>query len=126
MSSTTPRRLDHKLRKAVLERDGHRCQRCERRTDALAIHHIHRHAEGGPDSLQNLLTLCSPCHREWHMAHETTSLSFAQWMKLPPLPDLLILAEMPWPDDLSIFKSGEELKRGLIDYLRMTRLAAQA
>lgn len=47
------------------ERDGHTCQKCGRgkRTASLQAHHIHPSWAGGEDSLENLVTLCSHCHR---------------------------------------------------------------
>jgi 5-methylcytosine-specific restriction endonuclease McrA len=49
------------IREAVLVRDNLTCYRCER-TDNLTVHHLVPRAEGGGDSLRNLITLCSKCH----------------------------------------------------------------
>ena len=47
-----------KLRAAVRRRDGGQCRVCA--TDLnLSVHHIER---GGPDTLTNLILLCSRCH----------------------------------------------------------------
>ncbi len=54
---TTARKLSPQLRKAVLDRDNHRCVRCGA-TKNLVLDHI-----DGPDNApDNLQTLCSPCH----------------------------------------------------------------
>ena len=45
----------------MLERDGHRCVRCDSTKD-LRVHHRVRVADGGPNALWNLVTLCDPCH----------------------------------------------------------------
>ncbi len=53
------------LKMRILERDGWRCQHCNRR-DQLQIHHIVRRSQTGPDTEGNLITLCADCHRELH------------------------------------------------------------
>jgi len=56
------------IRAAVLARDGHRCQSpgCGA-TRFLEIHHVVPRAEGGTNRPDNLIALCSRCHR---FAHE--------------------------------------------------------
>ncbi len=51
----------------MLERDGHRCVRCDSTKD-LRVHHRVRVADGGPNALWNLVTLCDPCHLAEHRA----------------------------------------------------------
>jgi len=53
------------VRKAVLERDGWRCQDCGAMKD-LQVHHIKRRSQLGGDVAQNLITLCASCHRKRH------------------------------------------------------------
>jgi len=57
--------LDESLRLAVLSRDDWLCQRCGS-AGPLHIHHIHLRSQGGPDLVDNLLTLCWQCHDEVH------------------------------------------------------------
>ena len=54
-------------RRAVLQRDGHRCQAngC-RSTHFLEVHHIRPRSRGGGNGKENLITLCSNCHRHLH------------------------------------------------------------
>ena len=54
-------------RRAVLVRDGHRCRMpgCAG-TRFLEVHHLISRAQGGDNSLGNLVTLCSRCHRALH------------------------------------------------------------
>jgi len=54
-----------KLRKRALERDGYRCQRCDA-PYPLEVHH----KNGDPDDnrLENLETVCVPCHKQEHRA----------------------------------------------------------
>ncbi len=54
-------------RRAVLIRDGHRCRAkgCTS-TSFLEVHHWRARSRGGDNSLGNLITLCSSCHRYLH------------------------------------------------------------
>lgn len=62
-----PTRLDENLRIACLMRDGYQCQHCGTRTGRrLEEHHIVHREHGGKDTLTNLITLCSACHRKVH------------------------------------------------------------
>ena len=49
------------LRTAVMERDGHRCVKCDA-AGPLAIDHIFPWSRGGEDTLDNLQVLCKPCN----------------------------------------------------------------
>ncbi len=53
------------VRDRVLARDGGRCLVCGRPVD-LHAHHVVPRAEGGPDTEENLVTLCRPCHGRLH------------------------------------------------------------
>jgi hypothetical protein len=55
------------LRQKVLARDGHRCRApgCGS-TRFLEIHHRQPGAQGGTNKIDNLITLCSRCHRFEH------------------------------------------------------------
>ncbi len=57
------------LHRAVLERDGWRCQICGVRR-GLEVHHIQFRSRAGCDEEQNLMTLCSNCHGQVHGRHE--------------------------------------------------------
>ncbi len=55
------------IRKAVRKRDGWACQRCGKSKGGafyslVDIHHIKPRALGGTNELENLITLCKPCH----------------------------------------------------------------
>ncbi len=54
-------------RRKVLARDRHRCQApgCEH-TKFLEVHHIQPRTDGGGNDPENLITLCSACHRLVH------------------------------------------------------------
>lgn len=67
------------LRQACLDRDYNQCVICAR-TTRLTAHHIHARRDGGPDTLTNLVTLCSGkqgCHDkiERHDPHTTALLT---------------------------------------------------
>ena len=55
------------MRRLVLTRDRHRCTTagCEH-TRFLEVHHVKPRALGGNNHPENLITLCSACHRLWH------------------------------------------------------------
>ncbi len=60
------------IRRKVLARDGHRCAMpgCSH-TRFLEVHHRRPRTEGGTNKPENLITLCSACHR---LVHEKPSL----------------------------------------------------
>lgn len=68
------RKIKDSVRRKVLQRDGHRCQDCEWHHDLwnpsdprhLEVHHLKGHAKGGPNTEENLLTLCNICHDDRH------------------------------------------------------------
>ena len=53
------------LRYQMLERDGRRCQDCGSSKD-LQVHYLNKRSKLGDDTLNNLITLCSCCHRLRH------------------------------------------------------------
>lgn len=54
------------IRQAVLERDKNTCQSCGMvATSRLHIHHILKRCKGGTDHLDNLITVCSHCHKNY-------------------------------------------------------------
>jgi len=55
------------MRRMVLARDRHKCTTagCEH-TRFLEVHHVKPRALGGTNRPENLITLCSACHRLWH------------------------------------------------------------
>ena len=52
-------------RREVYRRDGYRCALCDS-SQGLQVHHAIARGEGGTDSPQNLITLCSYCHSHAH------------------------------------------------------------
>lgn len=50
------------VRRAVFERDGHRCVFCGA-TENLSLDHIVRYADDGPDTEENLRVLCMKCNQ---------------------------------------------------------------
>jgi 5-methylcytosine-specific restriction endonuclease McrA len=53
------------LRQQILRRDGWRCQACGTMSN-LEVHHQEFRSHSGPDSEENLITLCSTCHASVH------------------------------------------------------------
>ena len=68
------RRIPDPVKRAVLQRDGYKCVECGwtnklwDRSDPrhLELHHTKRHIEGGENTEDNLISLCTVCHDEIH------------------------------------------------------------
>lgn len=69
-------------RKEALQRDGRRCRRCFT-TEGLEVHHVKPLCDGGTHDLDNLLTLCIMCHREWDLVDGMVG--FNDFLDLPPV-----------------------------------------
>jgi hypothetical protein len=59
------------LRRQIYERDNYSCQNCGRQggkygNSELHAHHITPLSQGGENSPENLITLCSNCHSDLH------------------------------------------------------------
>jgi 5-methylcytosine-specific restriction protein A len=55
-----------KVRLVALSRDSYLCQECQRNgalSKATEVDHILNKARGGDDSLDNLESICKPCHK---------------------------------------------------------------
>ncbi len=71
---THDRKIDDNVRRSVLVRDNHTCQKCGwshakwNPSDPrhLELHHIKHHVAGGTNAEDNLETLCNICHDEIH------------------------------------------------------------
>lgn len=53
------------IRRTVLERDGQQCVKCKTK-QSLHLHHYKPVAEGGENTVGNLITLCANCHMAVH------------------------------------------------------------
>ena len=62
-----------KHRDEILERYNHRCANCGS-TDDLEIHHIVPVSLGGRDVIENLVPLCSSCHKAAHTGRNVTEI----------------------------------------------------
>jgi len=68
------RKISDYVRGRVLRRDNYKCVKCKwdksmwDKSDPrhLELHHIKAHAEGGENTEENLVTLCTVCHDEIH------------------------------------------------------------
>jgi len=59
-------RLHENLRLATLIRDNFTCQCCKAKHISLEAHHIHYRKDGGKETINNLITVCSTCHSGIH------------------------------------------------------------
>jgi len=68
-----PVRLDEdayeQLRQQILRRDAWRCQSCGAMTN-LEVHHQQFRSQSGDDSGDNLITLCTTCHKCAHSSSD--------------------------------------------------------
>lgn len=53
-------------REAILHRDNYTCQCCGKKNCRLEVHHIKFKSNGGTDDEENLITLCTDCHKGVH------------------------------------------------------------
>jgi len=68
------RKIPFEIQRAVYERDANRCRNCGWDRDQwrhddpriLELHHLEGHVEGGPNTEDNLVVLCSKCHDGVH------------------------------------------------------------
>ncbi len=68
------RKIPDPIKRKVLRRDGHKCTRCGwshkewNRSDPrhLELHHVKQHAEGGANTEDNLIAVCTVCHDDIH------------------------------------------------------------
>lgn len=71
------------VKQYLLTRDDYRCQLCKKKKNIeLHIHHILFKSNGGTDTINNLITLCKPCHEELHKKKEAQKHS----LQLKPKP----------------------------------------
>jgi hypothetical protein len=54
------------LSSKTLELDDYTCQRCFQDNGPLQAHHVEPRAQGGEDHINNLITVCRPCHGVQH------------------------------------------------------------
>lgn len=115
--------IDRQLREQVLQRDNYRCRECGIRVirgKGLRpnIHHIQPKSEDGPDALENLITLCEPCHttkfRHMFMLSDLPSDSypgFIKWSLREIAINLLFQAEYLNPRDFSATQVAANLQK---------------
>ncbi|WP_117363768.1 HNH endonuclease [Natrarchaeobaculum sulfurireducens] len=96
------------LRRQTLRRDGYACQRCGADDRTLQAHHVIPRAAGGPDDLENLVTLCRPCHGVIHQRNRSFDdvRDEAPLFPTPDAPDPV--ARMREPNDQCCSRCGVE------------------
>lgn len=87
-----------RLKTAAKKRDSYLCQKCGRK-DGLQGHHLSSWWEMGlateeackeaSNTIDNIITLCSVCHTEWHSYEKGSKQPFKEWLKEPTLLNLL-------------------------------------
>jgi hypothetical protein len=82
------RKIPDAVRSQAMLRDQYTCRRCGwthalwNRSDPrhLELHHIRPHQEGGENTAENLITLCTVCHDEWHAVSHEQHVDFSGWL----------------------------------------------
>lgn len=87
------------IREKTLRRDNYRCQRCFENRGPLQAHHIVPKSDGGPDTLDNLVTLCRPCHGVQHPQNDTFDDS---------RPDATLFPDTDAPGDVARMRNPED------------------
>jgi 5-methylcytosine-specific restriction endonuclease McrA len=54
------------LARSIRKRDGYQCRMWGSRNMELHVHYLISRSQGGPDSPENLVTLCKDCHNRIH------------------------------------------------------------
>lgn len=63
----TSRSYQHiKVQRLGKERDCFMCFICSKVTGTAEGHHMLFHSEDGPEIIENIVTLCKPCHVDYH------------------------------------------------------------
>ena len=65
-----PAKESDQIRVIIQRRDNYMCQRCGATGAPLYVHHIVPRRRGGTNDLDNIVTLCHPCHCEAHRASD--------------------------------------------------------
>lgn len=86
--------MKRELRKRILKRDKRICQICGK-IGAGQVHHLIPKSKGGPDSEDNLVTLCGKCH-----------------LLISPVPESLLKRILDMNSE-EILKAREEVERKL-------------
>ncbi|MBT5533998.1 HNH endonuclease [Candidatus Poribacteria bacterium] len=63
-------RIPASIHRAVLVEAGHRCAIPTCRSYPVDVHHIQAQEDGGEDSFENLIALCTACHARVHRTKE--------------------------------------------------------
>lgn len=63
-------------------------------------HHIQAVSDGGQDTPENLVMLCTVCHREWHMLAEG-KIALERWLVFPPAMAIVYALAMEEDEDFS-------------------------
>ena len=85
--------IKNATRREVYRRDGYRCALCDS-SQGLQVHHAIARGEGGTDSPQNLITLCSYCHSHAH-GHPLYDTPITCLLYTSPSPRDLSTSRMP-------------------------------
>jgi 5-methylcytosine-specific restriction endonuclease McrA len=90
-------------RRAVLARDGYRCQYCGS-TRHLTLDHVIPRSRGGPTSWDNVVTSCAPCNvRKGSRLPAEVGMALRGCPRPPSVTDFLISSASGVPEDWAPF-----------------------
>ena len=81
-------------REHALFRDKYTCKCCGAKHTRLEVHHIIFRSKGGTDDLDNLITLCSDCHKKVHAGEITIKKKPKKLLNLSDATTMSILRSM--------------------------------
>lgn len=79
------KKRDPDVQRACIHRDG-MCMVCGRVDDTLIGHHIESFGSSGNDTVENMITLCSPCHdnaERGYIDYSKTNLPMRKYIPAP-------------------------------------------
>ncbi|MBW3164605.1 HNH endonuclease [Ferrimonas balearica] len=92
-TSTTSYERDPRVKAWILQNAKGQCECCDSPAPFvtaagepfLEVHHLHRLADGGPDTACNAVAICPNCHRALHYAADKTEITDAIYKKVSRL-----------------------------------------
>ncbi|MBY5923384.1 HNH endonuclease signature motif containing protein [Ferrimonas balearica] len=92
-TSTTSYERDPRVKAWVLQNAKGQCECCDASAPFitavgepfLEVHHLHRLADGGPDTTCNAIAICPNCHRALHYAADKSEIADAIYNKISRL-----------------------------------------
>jgi len=102
-------RIPYSTKTFILGRDEHRCSKCKT-PNWLEVHHIIPLYRGGSNNNDNLITLCSLCHR-YAPEHPIEFFKFMAQPNRPPIDLAMDVAEQTFMSAIALGNEDLEIAR---------------